>query len=54
MTGVRAGLFPPNGQPHTGGPEQLHAMPARVAENDVDHICVGDYVSFFLRRARTD
>ena len=31
MTGVRVGLFLPDGQPLTGGPEQLHAMLARVA-----------------------
>jgi hypothetical protein len=28
-------------------------MLARVAEEGVDHICVGYYVSFFVGRART-
>jgi hypothetical protein len=41
MKGVRVGLFPPDGQPLTGGPEQLPAMLARVAGEGVDHICVG-------------
>ncbi len=40
MTRVRVGLFPPNGV-------------ARVAEEGVDNICVGDYRSFFVGRART-
>jgi alkanesulfonate monooxygenase SsuD/methylene tetrahydromethanopterin reductase-like flavin-dependent oxidoreductase (luciferase family) len=31
-----------------GGPEQLHAMLARVADEGVDHVCVGDHVSFFV------
>ena len=47
MARVRVGLFPPVGQPG-GGPEQLHAMLARVAEEGVDHVCVGDHVSFFV------
>ena len=48
MASVRVGLFPPDGQRLTGGPEQLHAMLARVAEEGVDHLCVGDHVSFFV------
>jgi alkanesulfonate monooxygenase SsuD/methylene tetrahydromethanopterin reductase-like flavin-dependent oxidoreductase (luciferase family) len=47
MASVRVGLFPPVGQP-SGGPEQLHATLARVAEEGVDHVCVGDHVSFFV------
>ena len=47
MARVRVGLFPPVGQ-LGGGPEQLHAMLARVAEEGVDHVCVGDHVSFFV------
>ena len=47
MASVRVGLFPPVGQLR-GGPEQLHATLARVAEERVDHVCVGDHVSFFV------
>jgi alkanesulfonate monooxygenase SsuD/methylene tetrahydromethanopterin reductase-like flavin-dependent oxidoreductase (luciferase family) len=43
---VRVGLFPPVGQ-LTGGPE-LPAMLARAAGEGVDHLCVGDHVSFFV------
>jgi alkanesulfonate monooxygenase SsuD/methylene tetrahydromethanopterin reductase-like flavin-dependent oxidoreductase (luciferase family) len=46
MTSVRVGLFPPVGQ-LTGGPD-LQAMLARAAAEDVDHLCVGDHVSFFV------
>ena len=42
--GVRVGLFPPFGQ-LTGGP-QLRVMLARAADAGVDHLCVGDHVSF--------
>jgi alkanesulfonate monooxygenase SsuD/methylene tetrahydromethanopterin reductase-like flavin-dependent oxidoreductase (luciferase family) len=48
MASVRVGLFPPDDQPLSGGPERLHAMLARVAEAGVDHLCVGDHVSFFV------
>jgi alkanesulfonate monooxygenase SsuD/methylene tetrahydromethanopterin reductase-like flavin-dependent oxidoreductase (luciferase family) len=47
MANVRVGLFPPVGQP-SGGPERLHATLARIAEEGVDHVCVGDHVSFFV------
>ena len=47
MASVRVGLFPPVGQ-RTGGPEELHATLARVADAGVDHLCVGDHVSFFV------
>ena len=47
MARVRVGLFPPVGQ-LGGGSEQLHATLARVAEEGVDHVCVGDHVSFFV------
>jgi len=46
MASVRVGLFPPAGQ-LTGGPE-LQAMLARAADEGVDHLCVGDHVSFFV------
>ncbi|MGZ4326004.1 MAG: LLM class flavin-dependent oxidoreductase, partial [Solirubrobacteraceae bacterium] len=46
MASVRVGLFPPVDQP--GGSKQLQATLARVAEAGVDHLCVGDHVSFFV------
>ncbi len=47
MASVRVGLFPPGGS-LSGGSEHLHAMLARVADEGVDHLCVGDHVSFFV------
>ena len=47
MASVRVGLFPPVGQPG-GGLQRLQADLARVAEAGVDHLCVGDHVSFFV------
>ena len=46
MASVRVGLFPPVDQP--GGSKQLQSTLARVAEAGVDHLCVGDHVSFFV------
>jgi len=48
MAGVRIGLFPAALDQHNGGPEQRRAMLGRVAEAGVDHLCVGDHVSFFV------
>jgi alkanesulfonate monooxygenase SsuD/methylene tetrahydromethanopterin reductase-like flavin-dependent oxidoreductase (luciferase family) len=48
MASVRVGLFPPDDQPLSGGPAQLHAKLARISENGIDHLCVGDHVSFFV------
>ena len=48
MASVRVGLFPPVVAPVSVSPEQLQAMLARVAEAGVDHLCVGDHVSFFV------
>ena len=48
MASVRVGLFPPDDQPLSGGPQQLRAMLARISEEGADHICVGDHVSFFV------
>jgi alkanesulfonate monooxygenase SsuD/methylene tetrahydromethanopterin reductase-like flavin-dependent oxidoreductase (luciferase family) len=48
MASVRVGLFPPDDQSLGGGPDRLHAMLARVADKGVDHLCVGDHVSFFV------
>ena len=46
MTSVRVGLFPPVDQ--TGGGSKHQETLARVAEAGVDHLCVGDHVSFFV------
>jgi alkanesulfonate monooxygenase SsuD/methylene tetrahydromethanopterin reductase-like flavin-dependent oxidoreductase (luciferase family) len=47
MASLRVGVFPYLGQ-LGGGPQQLHATLARVADEGVDHVCVGDHVSFFV------
>jgi len=47
MASVRVGLFPPVVQ-WDGGPERLSSTLARVAGKGVDHVCVGDHVSFFV------
>ena len=47
MASVRVGFFPPVGQ-RTGGPEELQATLARAGDAGVDHLCVGDHVSFFV------
>jgi len=48
MASARVGLFPPVVEPLRFGPEQLQATLARVTEARVDHLCVGDHVSFFV------
>src|SRR5215203_3206747 len=48
MASARVGLFPPVVEPLRFGPEQLQATLARIAEARVDHLCVGDHVSFFV------
>jgi alkanesulfonate monooxygenase SsuD/methylene tetrahydromethanopterin reductase-like flavin-dependent oxidoreductase (luciferase family) len=45
-TNVRVGLFPPVAQ--RGGNLPLDAVLARAATEGVDHLCVGDHVSFFV------
>jgi len=45
--GVRVGLFPPVGQVGVGA-EEMQATLGRVAGQGVDHVCVGDHVSFFV------
>jgi alkanesulfonate monooxygenase SsuD/methylene tetrahydromethanopterin reductase-like flavin-dependent oxidoreductase (luciferase family) len=47
MASVRVGLFPHVGRLNLG-PDQLQATLARVADEGVDHVCVGDHVSFFV------
>jgi len=46
MASLRFGLFPPVDQLR-GGPE-WEAMIDRIADEDIDHLCVGDHVSFFV------
>jgi alkanesulfonate monooxygenase SsuD/methylene tetrahydromethanopterin reductase-like flavin-dependent oxidoreductase (luciferase family) len=46
--GVRVGLFPAAFGQTGSDPERLRATLARVAEAGVDHLCVGDHVSFFV------
>jgi alkanesulfonate monooxygenase SsuD/methylene tetrahydromethanopterin reductase-like flavin-dependent oxidoreductase (luciferase family) len=43
MADIRVGLFPP-----VMFGDELQAILARAAEVDVDHLCVGDHVSFFV------
>src|SRR3954451_16687514 len=43
-TGVRVGLFPAALDQHGGGQEQLRLL----VDAGVDHLCVGDHVSFFV------
>ncbi|MGZ4691583.1 MAG: LLM class flavin-dependent oxidoreductase [Acidimicrobiia bacterium] len=44
---VRVGLFADALEPTDGDPGQLRATLARAADAGVDHLCVGDHVSFF-------
>jgi len=45
---VRVGLFPHALQPTDGDPERLRGTLREVADAGVDHLCVGDHVSFFI------
>lgn len=45
MTGIRVGVFAPVGQFFSGA-GQREAMLAGIAASGVDHVCVGDHVSF--------
>jgi hypothetical protein len=47
---LRVGLFPPAAQ--LSGGRELDAMLARAIEVEVDHLCVGDHVSFFVGAGR--
>ncbi len=47
MANVRVGLFPPVAQLDLDA-QTLRAMLAHVAREGVDHLCVGDHVSFFV------
>jgi alkanesulfonate monooxygenase SsuD/methylene tetrahydromethanopterin reductase-like flavin-dependent oxidoreductase (luciferase family) len=46
MDSVRVGLFPPVGRSSGGAP--LDALLAQTAADGIDHLCVGDHVSFFV------
>jgi alkanesulfonate monooxygenase SsuD/methylene tetrahydromethanopterin reductase-like flavin-dependent oxidoreductase (luciferase family) len=45
---VRVGLFPAAITPPDASPERVRRTLADVAEAGVDHLCVGDHVSFFV------
>jgi alkanesulfonate monooxygenase SsuD/methylene tetrahydromethanopterin reductase-like flavin-dependent oxidoreductase (luciferase family) len=45
---VRIGLFPAGLEAGTGNPDRLRETLRRIADEGVDHICVGDHVSFFV------
>jgi alkanesulfonate monooxygenase SsuD/methylene tetrahydromethanopterin reductase-like flavin-dependent oxidoreductase (luciferase family) len=45
---VRVGLFVDALEPTDGDPERLRAILGQVADANVDHLCVGDHVSFFV------
>ena len=47
MTGVRIGIFAPVGQFSASAAER-HATLANIADSGIDHLCVGDHVSFHV------
>ena len=47
-TRVRVGLFADALEPTDGDPERLRATLGQAAVAGVDHLCVGDHVSFFV------
>ena len=47
MAGIRVGIFAPVG-PFASASEQHKVTLARIADTGVDHVCVGDHVSFFI------
>jgi alkanesulfonate monooxygenase SsuD/methylene tetrahydromethanopterin reductase-like flavin-dependent oxidoreductase (luciferase family) len=46
MASARIGLFPAALQQTAGDPRQMHAAVEQIAQAGVDHLCVGDHVSF--------
>jgi len=46
MSRVRVGAFPPFGQ--SGGQDHSRATLGLMATGGIDHVCVGDHVSFFV------
>jgi alkanesulfonate monooxygenase SsuD/methylene tetrahydromethanopterin reductase-like flavin-dependent oxidoreductase (luciferase family) len=47
-TRMRVGLFPAALDQYNRDPEHTRATLAHVAEAGIDHLCVGDHVSFFV------
>ena len=47
MTAIRVGIFAPVGRFGVAA-EQRNAVLARIADTGIDHVCVGDHVSFFV------
>jgi alkanesulfonate monooxygenase SsuD/methylene tetrahydromethanopterin reductase-like flavin-dependent oxidoreductase (luciferase family) len=47
MTGVRVGIFASVGQ-FAAPVDQRHATLAAIADSAIDHVCVGDHVSFHV------
>ena len=47
MAAVRVGIFAPVG-PFAGDARQRTAILAQIADAGIDHVCVGDHVSFFV------
>ena len=45
---VRVGLFADALEPSDGDPDRLRATLGQVADASIDHLCVGDHVSFFV------
>jgi alkanesulfonate monooxygenase SsuD/methylene tetrahydromethanopterin reductase-like flavin-dependent oxidoreductase (luciferase family) len=48
MAEIRVGLFPAALDQRIGDPEHLRVTLGQVAQARVDHLCVGDHVSFFV------
>ena len=46
MTSIRVGLFPSVARP--SGDQTLPAILDQAAADGIDHLCVGDHVSFFV------
>jgi alkanesulfonate monooxygenase SsuD/methylene tetrahydromethanopterin reductase-like flavin-dependent oxidoreductase (luciferase family) len=45
---VRVGLFPAGLDPTADAPDRFRATLGRIADAGIDHLCVGDHVSFFV------
>jgi alkanesulfonate monooxygenase SsuD/methylene tetrahydromethanopterin reductase-like flavin-dependent oxidoreductase (luciferase family) len=48
LTPVRVGIFPAGLEVDSGDPDRLRTTVSRIAEEGIDHLCVGDHVSFFV------
>ncbi|HEY7008484.1 MAG TPA: LLM class flavin-dependent oxidoreductase [Jatrophihabitantaceae bacterium] len=47
MADIRVGVFPPLDR-LAGGPDQLRTTLTSIVDQRLDHLCVGDHVSFFV------